>query len=102
MHTVNFIVPNVYAVSSLLTFMFYAIDKSAAKKGRWRIKETTLHWLSLFGGWPGALLAQKILRHKNRKRSFQLVFWLTVLLNTAGLIGLWFYFNHGLPDVWFL
>ncbi len=70
-----------YLVASLLTFVAYAIDKSAARKGAWRTQESTLHFLSLIGGWPGALVAQQVLRHKSRKQAFQSVFWTTVLLN---------------------
>lgn len=78
----------IYSGLSLLTFIIYAIDKSAAKKGAWRTQENTLHLLSLAGGWPGALIAQQTLRHKSRKRSFQAVFWLTVLLNCGALAWL--------------
>jgi len=56
-----------YLILSLVTFIVYAIDKSAARKGSWRIKESTLHILAFTGGWPGALLAQKTLRHKSVK-----------------------------------
>jgi len=70
-----------YFVVSLFTFFMYAVDKSAAKKGAWRTQESTLHMLSLAGGWPGALVAQQKLRHKSKKQSFRLVFWITVLLN---------------------
>jgi len=70
-----------YVVASLLTFIMYAVDKSAARKGCWRTQERTLHLLSLAGGWPGALVAQQQLRHKSRKQSFQSEFWFTVLLN---------------------
>lgn len=72
-----------YLVLSLLTFVVYAIDKSKAKRGVWRIPEKTLHLLSLVGGWPGALLAQQLLRHKSSKTSFRIVFWLTLCLNLA-------------------
>ena len=72
---------------SLLTFIVYTMDKSAAKKGNWRIKESTLHLLSLVGGWPGALIAQQILRHKSIKQPFRFIFWLTVFLNVSLLIG---------------
>lgn len=78
-------VPGIYLVASLIAYFAYANDKSAAKKGEWRTKENTLHLLSLIGGWPGALLAQKKLRHKNRKASFQAVFWVTVAVNCGGL-----------------
>jgi len=47
-----------------------------------------LHFLALCGGWPGALAAQHLLRHKNRKQAFQVVFWGTVALNIGALV-LW-------------
>ncbi|MCH8541162.1 MAG: DUF1294 domain-containing protein [Opitutales bacterium] len=76
-----------YGVLSLVTFIAYALDKAAARKGSWRTPESTLHVLSLLGGWPGALVAQQKLRHKTRKQSFRLLFWLTVFLNCG--IFLW-------------
>lgn len=73
-----------YLVISLLTFLVYAKDKAAAKKGAWRTPESALHLFSLVGGWPGALIAQQLLRHKSKKQPFRFIFWLTVLLNCAG------------------
>jgi uncharacterized membrane protein YsdA (DUF1294 family)/cold shock CspA family protein len=70
-----------YMIVSIMTFIAYAVDKSAARKGAWRTQESTLHLLSLIGGWPGALVAQNKLRHKSRKASFRAVFWMTVLFN---------------------
>jgi uncharacterized membrane protein YsdA (DUF1294 family)/cold shock CspA family protein len=78
--------PWCYLLLSGLTFMAYAFDKSAARKGAWRTSEQTLHLLALFGGWPGALLAQQMLRHKSSKREFRSVFWLTVGLNVLGFV----------------
>ena len=74
-----------YVVASLVAFIAYGVDKSAARNGRWRTKESTLHMLGLCGGWPGALLAQRVYRHKSKKREFQVVFWFTVLVNCAVL-----------------
>ena len=79
-------VPGVYIVASVIAFVAYALDKSAAKNDGWRIQESTLHLLGLLCGWPGALLAQKALRHKSRKREFQIVFWATVVLNCVALL----------------
>lgn len=76
-----------YAAASAVAFVAYWIDKNAARDGRWRTQESTLHLLALIGGWPGALMAQRHLRHKSAKLSFQLVFWATVLLN-CGALGL--------------
>jgi len=73
----------VYAAVSLLTFTIYGWDKSSAKRGRWRTPEKTLHLLSLAGGWPGALAGQQFFRHKTSKKVFQVVFWLTVFINTG-------------------
>lgn len=68
---------------SVFSFLFYSIDKWNAHKNHWRIRESTLHFWSVIGGWPGAILAQQWLRHKTVKRSFQRVFWLTVVINIA-------------------
>ena len=77
-----------YFVGSGFTFLAYAWDKSSARLNRWRTPESTLHLLSLVGGWPGALLAQKYLRHKSSKQSFQTAFWITVVLNCGALVFL--------------
>lgn len=84
----TFILLATYAVLSATTFAVYAWDMSAARGGRWRTPEFTLHLLSLLGGWPGALAAQRTLRHKSRKLSFQIVFWLTVIVNCCALLWL--------------
>lgn len=78
----------IYMVASLTTFIMYAEDKSAAKKGNWRTPESTLHLLSLAGGWPGALIAQQKLGHKSKKQTFRSVFWVTVMLNFSAFIWL--------------
>jgi uncharacterized membrane protein YsdA (DUF1294 family)/cold shock CspA family protein len=76
-----------YACMSIVTFITYAMDKSAAVRGGWRTSEGTLHLLGLAGGWPGALLAQHFLRHKSSKTEFRTVFWATAILNTIGFIA---------------
>jgi uncharacterized membrane protein YsdA (DUF1294 family) len=86
--TMPVIVALVYLTLSLATFLIYAWDKSAAKAGRRRTPEKILHVLGLTGGWPGAILAQQLLRHKSGKREFQTVFWVTVMLNCGALIWL--------------
>ena len=70
-----------YPLASVLCFFLYWHDKSSAQQGRRRTPEKTLHLVELAGGWPGALVAQQVLRHKTRKASYQLVCWATVVLH---------------------
>lgn len=74
-----------YAVLSALAYIAYGLDKRAARRGEWRTREATLHLLALLGGWPGALIAQRVFRHKTGKAPFQAVYWITVGLNCLGL-----------------
>jgi uncharacterized membrane protein YsdA (DUF1294 family) len=82
-------VPAVYMAASAAAAIVYAVDKSAAERGAWRTRERTLHLLALMGGWPGALVAQTVLRHKSRKASFRFAFWATVILNCGALWWFW-------------
>lgn len=82
----SYIVLGLYLGTSIVAFSAYALDKSAAQNNRWRTQESTLHLLGLIGGWPGALVAQRLFRHKTKKQSFQITFWATVILNCAILI----------------
>jgi len=74
-----------YLFFSIVAFFHYARDKSAARSGQRRTPEKRLLILGLVGGWPGALLAQQTLRHKTAKRSFQLQFWISVVINLLAL-----------------
>jgi uncharacterized membrane protein YsdA (DUF1294 family) len=74
-----------YVGAGVVAFVAYAADKSAAAGGRRRVPESTLHVLAGLGGWPGALVAQQIFRHKTRKAAFQVVFWLTVAAHCGAL-----------------
>lgn len=77
-----------YGAMSTLTFILYAVDKHAAITGERRIPELHLHLCALLGGWPGALLAQPLLRHKRRKMRFQIGFWGVTAVN-AGVLMMW-------------
>jgi uncharacterized membrane protein YsdA (DUF1294 family)/cold shock CspA family protein len=92
-----------YPVMSLLTFILYADDKYRAKRGKWRTPETTLHLCELAGGWLGGFIAQRKLRHKTIKISYQFVFWAIVILHLIIWLT-WFSLDKTLMkafiDVW--
>ena len=77
-----------YACMNAIAFFMYAKDKRAAEWGAWRTSESTLHTLSLLGGWPGAAMAQAFLRHKSKKVSFRATYWVTVVANCCALYWL--------------
>ena len=66
---------------SLITFIAYGVDKRKAEKGKWRTKEKTLLFLSLFGGAFGGYPAMQIFRHKTKKEH-----WYFTFVNILGLI----------------
>ncbi|MBO1519404.1 DUF1294 domain-containing protein [Oceanisphaera pacifica] len=82
------ILAGAFIVMSTVTFVAYGIDKSAAESGRWRTKESTLHVFAFLCGWPGAFVAQRLLRHKSSKHEFQSFYKVTVALNVAGIVFL--------------
>lgn len=81
LHRVSVIPLAAYGIVSVLAFFLYWSDKRKARSDRWRTPENVLHAVEFAGGWPGALLAQQVFRHKTRKVSFQLVFWIIVLMH---------------------
>ena len=81
-----FWVPLIYVGMSLATFVAYALDKKAAATSGWRIAEGSLLALGLACGWPGAIVGQQLFRHKTVKTSFQVVFWVTVVVNVVAFV----------------
>lgn len=91
-HRISTLIPAIYLVSGLVTCALYARDKNAAARGLRRIPEKTLHFASLAGGWPAALLAAAYLHHKTLKQPFRNIFSLTACGNCA-LLALYLYFT---------
>ena len=86
LHRISWLVVAACGLMSIATFLVYSFDKLSAKLDKRRIPESTLHLLGLLGGWPGALFAQRLVRHKSSKQEFLFTFWITVFVNVA-MIG---------------
>ena len=86
-------VPWHFLFINLMTFAAYGADKRAAKQKTWRIPEAELHLLEFLGGSPAAFAAQKIFRHKTKKKSFQM-FFLFVLALQIVIVYYVFKFFH--------
>ena len=86
----------VYPLMSLVTFKLYAEDKTRAQQKRWRIPENTLHLSELAGGWLGGFIAQRRLRHKCVKRSYQITFWGIVIIHQGTWLS-WIFWSFASP-----
>ncbi|MEM0577752.1 DUF1294 domain-containing protein [Flavobacterium polysaccharolyticum] len=75
---------------NVLAFILIGYDKIVAQKNKRRIPETTLLTFVFFGGTLGSGLAMLLFRHKTRKTSYLIKFWLIVVLQVLATIG-WFY-----------
>lgn len=56
---------------NVLAFIVYGIDKYKAKHAKWRISETTLLLLAVFGGSVGAWCGMKKWHHKTMHKKFK-------------------------------
>ena len=70
------------------TFLLYGYDKFISKGDRLRVPELNLHALELLGGTPMALVAQRFFRHKTIKSSFQLFYWIIIVVQIGLVIFL--------------
>lgn len=79
-----------YVIWSVAAFVAFTLDKRAARRGRRRVPERTLHTIELLGGWPGAIAAMFVVRHKLRKARYVLALAAIVAIHAIGwaiLIG---------------
>ena len=68
---------------NIITFFIYGIDKLKAKKGKWRIPESTLLLLAIIGGSIGAWLDIKVWHHKTLHKKFKYGIPLIVIAQIA-------------------
>ena len=62
-----------FVAVNLISFALYGLDKLKAKKGLWRIRESTLLLIALLGGSVGALLGMEVFRHKTKHWQFKVL-----------------------------
>jgi len=77
------------ALVSGVALALFGLDKRAARLGHSRVRERTLLFWALAGGWPGALIGQRLFRHKTIDRAFRLGLTLAIAGNvlTIGVIA---------------
>ncbi|TWU08019.1 hypothetical protein Pla52n_05970 [Stieleria varia] len=75
--------------ASVVTAAMYAWDKRAASRAKQRIAERTLLIASAVGGWPGALICGRYIRHKTAKLSYRIKFFVAMVVHLALSGALW-------------
>lgn len=78
------------AAMNALTFALYGIDKSRARRGAWRIRESTLLGTAACFGALGALLGMYVFHHKTKHRAFALGVLALLLVQAVLLAALLF------------
>lgn len=81
-------------IINFISAFICAFDKYRAKKGGFRVPESTLFTLCLMGGSVGMYLTMKVIRHKTRHKRFMIGIPLIIILQIAVLlvvkyVGLW-------------
>ena len=74
------------AAVNIVAFIMYGIDKEKARRGAWRIPESTLIGVALLGGSFGAWAGMRYFHHKTRKKKFSVGIPL-ILVGEYGLIA---------------
>ena len=73
-------------VISLFAVILTLHDKSAAKKRRWRVKESTLMIVAALGGSLAMLLTMFLVRHKTKHAKFMVGIPAIIALQVAVVI----------------
>ena len=74
------------AVTNVVTFFTFGIDKLKAKNSKWRIREAALLGLAVLGGSIGAWLGMQVWRHKTMHKKFKYGIPLIILAQIVLLI----------------
>ncbi len=84
-----------FILISTISFLLYGFDKLKAlnsSKNTRRISEKKLLLSSFLGGSIGSLLSMFIFRHKIKKASFMIKFFLVIIVQ---VVLIYFYINQG-------
>lgn len=90
MNVYQIVITCVIALMSIIGFTLMGVDKAKAKKGEWRIKESTLFLFAIVFGAVGSTLGMLVFRHKTKHWYFAVFFPLLAILDIAlYAVGMW-------------
>ncbi|MDI1325754.1 MAG: DUF1294 domain-containing protein [Brevundimonas sp.] len=81
------------ALAELAAFGLFWFDKTQARDHGWRVRESTLLLVALFGG-VGAWMGQHLLRHKTRKEPFRTLLGGVIVAHLIGVGAVFWLLLH--------
>jgi uncharacterized membrane protein YsdA (DUF1294 family) len=87
-----------FMMTNAAAYFLFCDDKARAAESRFRISEFRLLLVAACGGGPGAILAQRMIRHKTRKQPFADMLMLIVGIQIGAVIGLGLLYLAVYPD----
>ena len=79
------------AIVNVATAALFTYDKVAARRGKRRIPELSLHGFELAGGVFSVVVLMYVINHKSRKMSYYLKTYLFLIFWTAAI---WFIIKY--------
>lgn len=77
-----------FVLANAAAYFLFCDDKARAADSRYRISEFRLLLVAACGGGPGAIMAQRVIRHKTRKQPFADMLMLIVGIQIGAVVGL--------------
>lgn len=84
-------------IINLTGFAVMGIDKQKAKRGLWRIPESTLFLIAIIGGSIGSIIGMRVFRHKTRHWYFVLGMPLILILQLVFISFFIYFFLFNAP-----
>lgn len=83
---IKYIILIYFLLISVVSIVVTVHDKNAAKKSKWRVKESTLLFLGFIGGAVFMLLTMLVIRHKTKKAKFMVSLPLFAIIQIVALV----------------
>ena len=81
----------IFLALNVFTFIMYGVDKSKARRGRFRIPEGSLILMAFLGGAVGAALGMRVFHHKVNKAKFTTAIPIALVVNILAYAWLIFF-----------
>ena len=78
------------AVMNIIGFASMGIDKAKAKKRAWRISESMLFLIAIFGGSIGSTIGMRVFHHKTRHWYFVFGMPAIIIIQALAILALIF------------